>query len=132
MIVDMTYIMVMSKANVFEVKAKFAEYLDRVARGERIVIYRYNKPVAELRPLEAARTGPRPIGPVEGRPTFVVPPSFFEPLDEDELTTWEGRSAAADPVAHVFPPHVPDTSAKVAEPRPPAPAKPRRARGRRS
>lgn len=121
----------MSKVNVFEVKAKFAEYLDRAARGERIVIYRYNKPVAELRPVDAARNEPRPIGPIEGRPTFDIPPSFFEPLDEDELTAWEGLSAAADPMAHEFPPYVPDTSAQVAEAAPPADTKPRRARTRR-
>ena len=41
--------MVMIKVNVFEVKAKLSEYLDRAARGDRIVIYRHNKPVAELR-----------------------------------------------------------------------------------
>ena len=47
---------VMFKVNVFEVKAKLSEYLDRAARGERIVICRHNKPVAELRP--SARCGP--------------------------------------------------------------------------
>lgn len=112
---EMTYIGIMSTVNVFEVKAKFAEYLDRVARGERIVIYRYNKPVAELRPVEAARTGARPVGPVEGRPTFEIAPSFFDPLDDEELKAWEGLSAVSDPVGHTFPPHFPDTSAKVAE-----------------
>ena len=52
------------------------------------MIYRYNKPVAELRPVDAARNEPRPIGPIDGRPTFDIPPSFFEPLDEDELQAW--------------------------------------------
>src|SRR5437667_260666 len=45
--------MVMIKVNVFEVKAKLSEYLDRAARGDRIVIYRHNKPVAELRAVSA-------------------------------------------------------------------------------
>ena len=122
----------MSMVNVFEVKAKFAEYLDRVARGERIVIYRYNKPVAELRPVEAARTGARPVGPVEGRPTFDVAPSFFDPLDDDELKAWEGLSTAPDPAAHAFPPHVPDTSARVAEAAPVEAPVQRRTKRRRS
>lgn len=106
----------MSQVNVFEVKAKFAEYLDRAAHGERIVIYRYNKPVAELRPIASVRIEPRSIGPVEGRPTFDVPPSFFEPLDEDELKAWEG---------------LPDAAALAADSVPPADTKPRQARKRR-
>jgi len=82
--------MVMIKVNVFEVKAKLSEYLDRAARGDRIVIYRHNKPVAELRAVEEARTEPRPIGPLPGRPAFKVPASFFKPLPDDELDLWEG------------------------------------------
>jgi prevent-host-death family protein len=39
--------MVMFRVNVFEVKARLSEYLDRAARGERIVVCRHNKPVAE-------------------------------------------------------------------------------------
>ena len=121
----------MSKVNVFEVKAKFAEYLDRAARGERIVIYRYNKPVAELRPVDAARNEPRPIGPIDGRPTFDIPPSFFEPLDEDELQAWEGLSAPGDPAAQAFPSYVSDTATRVAESAPRADTKRRQTRKRR-
>ncbi len=80
----------MSKVNVFEIKARLSEYLERAAGGERIVICRHNTPVAELRPVEAARTEERPIGPLPGRPTFEVPSSFFEPLTDDELNLWEG------------------------------------------
>src|SRR5881296_3871445 len=82
--------MVMIKVNVFEIKAKFSEYLDRAARGDRIVIYRHNKPVAELCAVEEARAEPRPIGPLPGRPAFKVPASFFEPLPHDELDRWDG------------------------------------------
>ena len=90
--------MVMFKANVFEVKAKLSEYLDRAARGERIVICRHNKPVAELRAVEELRTEPRPIGPLPGRPTFEIPASFFEPLADEELALWEGMTSA-DPLS---------------------------------
>lgn len=128
----MTHNWVMSKVNIFEVKAKFAEYLDRATRGERIVIYRYNTPVAELRPIGVARSEPRPIGPVEGRPTFAIPPSFFEPLAEDELAAWEGLSSA-DPAGNAFPPYRPDTSSsRVAESAPPPDPKTRQPRKRRS
>jgi prevent-host-death family protein len=82
--------MVMIKVNLFEAKARLSEYLDRAARGERVVVCRHNRPVAELRPVSAARTEPRPIGPLTGRPAFDVAPSFFEPLTDDELELWDG------------------------------------------
>ena len=81
------------KVNVFEVKAKLSAYLDRVLAGERVVICRHNKPVAELRAVDEPRTQARPIGPLPGRPTFEVPASFFEPLPDEDLALWEGRDA---------------------------------------
>jgi prevent-host-death family protein len=89
--------MVMTRVNVFEVKARLSEYLDRAARGERIVVCRHNKPVAELRAIENVRAEPRPVGPLPGEPRLEIPPSFFEPLAEDELDAWEGRTAEAPP-----------------------------------
>ena len=82
--------MVMIKVNVFEAKARLSEYLDRAVRGERVVVCRHNKPVAELRPVSAVRSEPRPIGPLRGRPSFDVPSSFFEPMSDDDLDLWEG------------------------------------------
>lgn len=88
----------MSKANVFEVKAKLSEYLERAARGERIVICRHNRPIAELRAVVDVRAEPRPIGPLPGRPAFDLPASFFEPLSASELDLWD-RVSASDPLA---------------------------------
>jgi prevent-host-death family protein len=82
--------MVMLKVNVFEIKAKLSEFLDRAAKGERIVICRHNKPVAELRAVEDVRAEPRPVGPLPGRPQFDVPSSFFDPLPDDEVDSWDG------------------------------------------
>jgi prevent-host-death family protein len=91
--------MVMTKVNVFEIKAKLSEYLDRAAGGERIVICRHNKAVAELRPIVEAPVEPRTIGPIPGRPTFYLPPSFFEPLTDDELEQWAGGIGGTPAVA---------------------------------
>jgi antitoxin (DNA-binding transcriptional repressor) of toxin-antitoxin stability system len=91
--------MVMIMVNIYEVKAKLSEYLEAVARGERVVICRRNRPVAELRAAGAVRRARRPIGLDKGR--LSVPPSFFEPLPDDLLEAFEagpvlpGRPAAA-------------------------------------
>lgn len=118
--------MVMIRVNVHEVKAKLSEYLDRAARGERVVICRHNTPVAELRPVGDARTEPRPIGPLAGRPTFELADRFFEPISEDELAAWEGIA----PGEVVYEQRPPDRAAsRVSEP---APARPRTARRSRT
>ena len=74
--------MTMIVINIHEAKAKLSEYLDAVAGGERVVICKRNRPVAELRAVEQARTEPRPIGGTKG---IVIPPSFFDPMPDDWL-----------------------------------------------
>src|SRR5947207_2709960 len=93
----------MVKVSVYEVKAKLSAYLDRAAQGERIVICRHHQPVAELRAVEDVRTEPRPVGPLPGRPTFEIPPSFFTPMSGDELNAWEGVTAT-DPLSPAWTP----------------------------
>ncbi len=107
--------MVMIQVNVVEMKARLSEYLDRVARGEHIIVCRHNKPVAELRPLTETRREPRPIGPIRGETQFEIPPSFFEPLPDDELDLWEGM-ASRDPLSAERPKHA-VKAPKVAEDR---------------
>ena len=104
----------MIKANIFQIKAKLSEYLDRATHGERIVICRHNRPVAELRAVDEVRTEPRPIGPLSGRPTFTVPASFFDPLPSDELDLWEGV-ASTDPLSPASTPQAPAGASRVAE-----------------
>ena len=102
--------MVMEKVNIFEIKAKLSEYVDRALAGERIVICRHNKPVAELRAIAEAVAKPRTIGPIPGRPTFELPASFFEPLPEDELEQWEGAMGGDSLSAVPAPPKAGRTS----------------------
>ena len=78
--------MVMTKANVFEIKARLSHYLAAVERGEVVVICKRNQPVAELRAIGVVRSIPRPVGGAAGK--VVVPASFFDPLPEDVLKTF--------------------------------------------
>jgi antitoxin (DNA-binding transcriptional repressor) of toxin-antitoxin stability system len=57
--------------------------------GERVLICKRNRPVAELHAVESARTAPRPIG--LGRGQVTVPPAFFDPLPEEMLDAFEGK-----------------------------------------
>lgn len=63
--------------------------LDRVEAGERLVVVRGGRAVAELRPVPATHPGPRPFGLCAGE--FVVPDDFDAPLPEEILRELEGR-----------------------------------------
>ena len=72
-----------------EAKTHLSRYLPLLARGERILLCKRNKPIAEIRPIKEPRKKPRPIGLAKGQ--FSVPDVFFEPLPEEELDAFEGK-----------------------------------------
>ncbi len=67
--------------NVHAAKTQLSALLDRVARGEEIIIARAGKPIAPYTQTE------RPLGFVDAR----IDPAFFKPLPDDELAAWEHR-----------------------------------------
>lgn len=85
--------MTMIVINIFEAKAKLSEYLELAASGERVLICKRNRPVAELRAVESPRIAPRPIGLGKGRVS--VPDAFFEPLPDDLLDGFAGIPPSA-------------------------------------
>jgi prevent-host-death family protein len=87
------YNMVMIMVNINEAKAKLSEFVEAAGKGERVLICRHNRPVAELRPIESVRAGSRDLTPMYPGAAF-TPPAFFAPLSEDEIDAWEGRSRA--------------------------------------
>ena len=75
------------QASVHEAKTNLSKLLERMNRGERVIITRHGIPAAELVP---ARTASVKLGSLKN--VLAPPPDeFFEPLDEDELRAWEGR-----------------------------------------
>jgi len=78
----------MIKLNIHEAKTHLSKYLSKLKQGERILLCKRNQPVAEITPLPAVPARPRPIGLAKGR--FTIPRSFFEPLSEELLRTFEG------------------------------------------
>jgi len=114
--------MTMLIVNIYEAKAKLSQFLDLAARGERVLICKRNRPIAELRAVESVRTEPRPIGLARGHVT--VPDSFFQPLPDDMLDAFDGieRRAGLLQVADASPSaaygaRIPRTASKTSKTR---------------
>lgn len=78
----------MIKLNMHEAKTHLSRHLARLKPGEVILICRRNRPIAEIRMLPEERRGPRPIG--LGKGTVKLKKSFFDPLPDDLIRSFEG------------------------------------------
>ena len=78
----------MIRLNIHEAKTHLSRYLVRLEEGETIVLCRRNEPIAEIRALPRSSATPRPFGLSKG--AFTVPPTFFEPLPDEEIAAFEG------------------------------------------
>jgi antitoxin (DNA-binding transcriptional repressor) of toxin-antitoxin stability system len=79
----------MIKINVHEAKTHLSRYLERLERGETIILCKRNVPIAEIRPLPRLRSSKRPIGLAKGK--FRVPSAFFEPLPPELIDSFHGE-----------------------------------------
>jgi prevent-host-death family protein len=77
----------MGPVNIHEAKTHFSQLIERVERGEEVVIARSGKPVARLVPLDR---GPRLLGRMRGR--IRVGDDFDAPLPPDVLAGFTGGS----------------------------------------
>jgi prevent-host-death family protein len=76
-----------TQVNVHEAKTHLSRYLQRVARGEEIVIARDGRPVARLVPFHAPK-GARLIG--RGKGDFEMRDDFDDPLPAKVLKSFGG------------------------------------------
>jgi prevent-host-death family protein len=80
----------MENVKIAYAKAHLPELLERVARGERILISRYNTPVAELIP--PPEKPKRKFGTGKGK-VRIIDPHCFDPMTDEEVEGWiKGRS----------------------------------------
>ncbi len=77
----------MIRINIAEAKTQLSRHLERVERGETILLCRRNVPIAEIRPLTPRRATPRPVGIDKG---MSVPATFLEPLPAEILDAFAG------------------------------------------
>jgi prevent-host-death family protein len=75
----------MSTVGINEAKATLSRLIDRVSKGEEIIIVRGSKPVAKLVAIGVVK-GKRQPGSMKG---LKLGPEFFEPLPPEELALWE-------------------------------------------
>lgn len=79
----------MIKLNIHEAKTHLSRYLDRLAKGETILLCKRTVPIAEIRPLPVPKKAKRrPIGLAKG--DFEIPKEFFKPLPAELLRLFSG------------------------------------------
>ena len=77
----------MSTISVQDIQRDLLTFLRRVEAGESFLIVSGAQTLAEVRPVTAPVTEPRPFGLCAGR--FTVPPDFDRPLPDDILQEFE-------------------------------------------
>ena len=77
----------MTVVNVHQAKTQLSRLLAQVEAGEEVVIARRGNPVARL--VRCQPETKRQPDVLKGKVS--IPESFFEPLPEEELASWEGR-----------------------------------------
>jgi prevent-host-death family protein len=90
----MTYNMVMINLNINEIKTHFSSFLEKVRKGETVIVCKRNVPIAEIKPIVALPNKKRPIG-LAGKeyPGFQISDDFFEPLPDDIVAAFDGEAS---------------------------------------
>jgi antitoxin (DNA-binding transcriptional repressor) of toxin-antitoxin stability system len=79
----------MITVNIQEAKTHLSRYVERVEKGEVVVVCRHNQPVAELRAIETpAVRPPRIAGLLKGQVHW--DPDAFASMNDDELAEFDG------------------------------------------
>ncbi len=78
----------MTTVNIHEAKTHLSRLVDEVAAGAEIIIAKAGKPMARLTPI-AAPIRKKRLGLLKGK--VKVPEDFNAPLDDETLSTFEGR-----------------------------------------
>lgn len=76
----------METVTIHKAKTNLSRLIEKVCKGEEIIIARGSKPVARLVPLENKLPDRKP-GAWKGK--IKIGPDFFKPLPPEELEGWE-------------------------------------------
>jgi len=76
------------KLNIQEAKTHLSRYLEKLKKGEIILLCKRNKAIVEIRPLLGKFHRKRPIGLAKSQ--FTIPKEFFDPLPENFIQAFHG------------------------------------------
>ena len=80
----------MIKLNIHKAKTPLSHYLEKLKKGETIILCKRNEPIAEIRPLPSQPIRKRPIGLAKG--LLTIPKEFFDSLPEQIIQAFHGQS----------------------------------------
>ncbi len=80
------------QVNIYEAKTRLSELVEQARLGETVVIAKNGTPLAKLVALDAAPKKKVVFGLMKGQ--FEVPADFDDPLPDDLMALFEGRSPA--------------------------------------
>ena len=72
-----------------EAETSLSAHIAALKPGDRIILCRHDRPVAEIRPLEEQPNEPRPVG--LGKGLAQLPDSFFDPLPNELIEPFDGK-----------------------------------------
>ncbi len=81
--------MTANQISVDEIKRDLTKFLKRVESGEKLVLVKEGRPLAEIEPVKQGDSKVRPYGLCDG--DFTVPDDFDAPLPEDIIKEFEGK-----------------------------------------
>lgn len=77
------------RLNMREAKTHLSKHVAKLKAGDRIILCRRNRAIAEIRPIVEPTDEPRPIG--LGKGLAGIPDAFFEQLPDEVLDRFEGK-----------------------------------------
>lgn len=77
------------QVSIDDLQQSIVTYLQQVENGVILLVVKAGKPIAEITPVDSAKTPLRPFGLCAGE--FTVPDDFDESLPEDMIQAFEGR-----------------------------------------
>ena len=81
--------MTANQISVDEIKRDLPKFLERIESGEKLVIIKEGRPLAEIEPINQSDSKFRPYGLCDG--DFTVPDDFDSPLPEEITKEFEGK-----------------------------------------
>ena len=81
--------MTMIRLNIHEAKTHLSLILDKLKKGETILLCKRNQPIPEIRPLPSPPDRKGPIGLAKGQ--LALSKDFFEPLPEEVVEAFQGE-----------------------------------------